>query len=51
MRSMKLPTALSGPSGLEQLHVPLADPEQHGLDALLLDGLAVLERHARAARA
>src|SRR3954464_14416271 len=30
---------------LEQLHVPLADVEQHGLDALGLDGLAMDEGH------
>src|SRR5215213_6681615 len=29
----------------EQLHVRLPDPEQRGLHAELLDGLAVLERH------
>jgi uncharacterized cupin superfamily protein len=30
----------------QQLHVGVAHAEQHGLDALLLHGLAVLERHA-----
>ncbi len=31
----------------QQLDVALADPEQHGLDALLLHGLAVLHRHSQ----
>ena len=42
------PTAVSGPSGAV-LHVLLADAEQHGLHALLLDGLAV-QPACRAAR-
>ena len=37
---------MSGASGREQLDVALADLEQHRLDALLLDGLAVLLGHA-----
>ena len=32
--------------GLQQLHMAFADVEQHGLDALLRDRLAVHERHA-----
>ena len=32
----------------QQLDVALADLEQHGLDALLLDGLAMLLGHAEA---
>ena len=42
-----LPTGVSAPSGCEQLDVVLADVEQHGLDALLLDDLAVHERPSR----
>ena len=34
----------------QQLDVALADAEQHGLDALLLDGLAVLHGHAEPLR-
>ena len=34
----------------EQLDVRVADAQQHRLDALLGDGLAVLERHPETAR-
>ena len=49
LRSMNLPTPVSG-QRREQLDVALADLEQHRLDALLLDGLAVLLGHAEAVR-
>ena len=40
------PTGVSSRERREQLDVALADVEQHGLDALLRDRLAVHERHA-----
>ena len=42
LRSMNLPTRSRGRQRLDQLDVAVADLEQNGLDALLLDGLAVL---------
>ena len=41
----ELPDRRVGAERLQQLDVAVADVEQHRLDALLLDGLAVGERH------
>jgi len=42
----ELPDRRVRPERAKQLHVALADAKQHGLHALLLDGLVVLDRHA-----
>ena len=45
-----LPDGRVGPSGAQQLDVIHAHIEQHGLHALLRDGLAVLHGHAQPLR-
>ncbi len=44
----ELPHRRVGSERAQQLHVAVADIEQHGLDALLTDRLAVDQRHPQA---